>query len=259
MLEADLDLIKSTADEAGEIAKSFWSGDNKVWEKGPDDPVSEADLAVDTFLKERLLAARPDYGWLSEETGDTKDRLSRGSVFVVDPIDGTRAFIAGRSTWAVSVGLVTDGKPVAGVVAMPAREKTYCAVKGGGATLNGMPISATGTAEVSKAHVLANKLTFDPHHWTRVPHVAERAFRPSLAYRICLVAEGRFDAMMTFRDCWEWDIAAGAIIAAEAGAVVSDRDGKDIRFNVASAQSSGMIIAPSVLHSELMKLRASAT
>ncbi|MEL7027309.1 MAG: inositol monophosphatase family protein, partial [Pseudomonadota bacterium] len=134
MPESDLELLLRAAKEAGEIAQGFWRKDPKTWDKGVDDPVTEADLAVDTHLRDTLTAARPGYGWLSEETPDRTDRLSKEKVFVVDPIDGTRAFIDGQETWAHSIAIVTAGAATQGVVYLPVRKKLFAASKGQGAT-----------------------------------------------------------------------------------------------------------------------------
>ena len=252
MPEPDLDLLIEAARGAARIARPYWSGENTVWEKGPDDPVSEADLAVDTYLRESLTAARPGYGWLSEETEDSDHRLSAERVFVVDPIDGTRAFIKGEKTWAHSIGLVENGTPLAGVVYLPLHDALYAATRGGGATLNGAQIRTSYRGGANGASILANRHAFDPAHWPGGLPDARRAFRPSLAYRLCLVAEGRFDGMLTLRDSWEWDLAAGTLIATEAGAMVSDRHGGAPRFNRATPAVPGLVVAPKPLHADLI-------
>jgi myo-inositol-1(or 4)-monophosphatase len=140
-LEEDLELIRVAAEEAGKIAMGYFGRDPEVWLKAGVSPVSEADYAVDAFLKGSLRAARPDYGWLSEETVDTPDRLTANRTFVVDPIDGTRAFLERRDVWCVSIAVVENGRPLAGVLDCPAREEVYVAAPGKGATLNGKRIS----------------------------------------------------------------------------------------------------------------------
>lgn len=259
MPESDLGLLVEAARDAGKIALSFWKTGQTVWHKEAGaGPVSEGDYAVDRALREALTAARPDYGWLSEETPDTADRLSRDRVFVVDPIDGTRAYVDGQTAWALSLAVVEHGTPVAGVVFMPAADRLYAAAAGEGATLNGDAIGASGRRAPDGATVLAPKPSLDAQHWPGgVPEV-ERHFRPSLAWRLCLVAEGRFDAMLTLRDAWEWDIAAGALIAAEAGALATDRDGRPLHFNSPDARTPGVVAAPPALHAALMARRAGA-
>ena len=151
MPATDLQLLEEAAREAGEIARSFWREDPKVWDKGGDDPVSEADFAVDQHLKSRLLSARPDYGWVSEETEDDPARLGAKRVFIVDPIDGTRSFVAGEKTWAHSIAVAEEGRVIAGAVYLPVREKMYLARSGGGASLNGNSLRASNRAEVGGA------------------------------------------------------------------------------------------------------------
>lgn len=248
----DLSLLADTAREAGEIAQRFWRDNPQVWDKGGDDPVSEADFAVDSHLKQRLLAARPDYGWVSEETADDMTRLDRSRVFIVDPIDGTRAFVAGEKTWAHSLAVAEHGQITAACVYLPVRDKLYLAAKDGGATLNGGPVRALTRSALDGASVLGPKVSFRPEFWVNGPPPVDRHFRPSLAYRMSLVAEGRFDAMITLRPAWEWDIAAGALIAAEAGATVTDRAGRALTFNSPARQTAGVLAGGIAVHGGLL-------
>ncbi|MDF0596064.1 3'(2'),5'-bisphosphate nucleotidase CysQ [Psychromarinibacter halotolerans] len=254
MPESDADLLSAAASEAAKIAVRYWRTDQKVRDKGDGaGPVSEGDIAVDTYLRKTLTQARPDYGWLSEETPDNPERLSAKRVFIVDPIDGTRAYVDGQTTWAHSLAVVERGKTVAAVVHLPKLEKTYSAQLGGGALLNGEPIATSARTTADRAEVLASRPVMDAAHWPGgVPDV-ERHFRPSLAYRLCLVAEGRFDAMITLRPTWDWDIAAGALIAAEAGALATDAKGAALRFNSKGAQSAGCVVAPGALHGDFLR------
>lgn len=256
MPETDLALLEMAAREAGEIARRYWREDPQVWDKGGDDPVSEADFAVDTYLKTTLLAARPDYGWVSEETEDDPARLSARHVFIVDPIDGTRAFVAGEPTWAHSLAVVEHGQVTAACVYLPVRDKLYLAGKGGGATLNGLPIRANLGDSMSDARVLTPKVTMQDRFWKSGPPGFERHFRPSLAYRLALVGEGRFDAMLTLRPAWEWDIAAGALIVEEAGARVTDRHGASLTFNSPARQTAGVVAAGQPLHPQFVEALA---
>ncbi len=249
----DLDLLERAARAAGPIALIYWRRAPEAWEKpGDAGPVSEADLAVDRSLRETLLAARPSYGWLSEETPDDLARLAHEDVFIVDPIDGTRAFLAGEKEFALSLALVRAGRVVAGVVHLPARDLTYTACRGGPALCNGREIRASSRADLTGASVMTNRINLDPAQWPGgVPEV-KRVFRSSLAYRLCLAAEGRADAMLTLRPTWEWDAAAGSMIASAAGCVVTDRRGDALVFNRAGAQSDGVLAAPPALHQKLL-------
>lgn len=254
MPESDLALLIRAARQAGKIASGYWRSSPQVWDKpGNQGPVTEADIAVDNALRETLLAARPAYGWLSEETEDNAARLSEEHVFIVDPIDGTRAYAAGERTFAHSLAVSRNGQITAGVVYLPERGKLYSAALGEGAALNGQPIRVSDRATLDGADILAAKPVLQPQFWHRTPDV-HRHFRTSLAYRMCLVAEGRFDAMLTLRPTWHWDIAAGTLIVAEAGGTVTDRRGAPILFNSLTAQSTGTVASGQAMHAETIGL-----
>jgi myo-inositol-1(or 4)-monophosphatase len=249
--EADLALLEAAAREAGELAVRVGRGE--VREKpGGRGPVSDADLAVDRMLRAELTAARPGYGWLSEESEDAPDRLAAERVFIVDPIDGTRAFISGGRAWALSLAVAERGRVAAAVVHLPMLERTYTARLGGGARVNGAAIAASDRADLDGAQVLAPGSQLDPSLWPGgVPQVV-RHFRPSIAYRLCLAAEGRFDAMFSFRDSWEWDLAAGDLVAREAGALVTAGDGHPPRYNLPVPLVHGVIAAGPALHAAIL-------
>jgi myo-inositol-1(or 4)-monophosphatase len=249
----DLSLLIDAARSAGAIALDHWKTDLQVDHKHGGSPVSEADYAVDSHLRETLTAARPDYGWLSEETPDTLERLSRDTVFIADPIDGTRAYLNHEPTWAIALAVVHKGQPTAGVVYLPARDKLYAATLDGGATLNDAPLRTGSRTDPDGASVLAPRPSLDPKWWScKVPRF-DRHWRPSLAYRFCLVAQGRFDAMLTLRDAYEWDIASGILIAQEAGVKLTDRNARPITLNSRSAKAAGILAAPPALHRAIAK------
>jgi myo-inositol-1(or 4)-monophosphatase len=246
----DLALLIEAAHAAGEIARPFWRKHPQIWDKGGDaGPVTEADLAVDKMLHAKLLAARTSYGWLSEETADTDARLSKERVFIVDPIDGTRSFIEGDHNWAHSLAVVEHGEVIAAVVYLPMRKRLFAAQKGGGATLNGTPLTTSTKQELDGARLLTTRHTLDPKFWRGECPDFVYKFRPSLAYRMSLVAQGRFDAMLTLRSTWEWDVAAGTLIATEAGAQVTDRNGGIPVFNQETPAFDGFIAGNPVLAS----------
>ncbi|SET06499.1 inositol monophosphatase family protein [Oceanicella actignis] len=250
---ADLRLLEEAAREAGRLAMRRFGGALDSWDKGGGQgPVSEADLEIDRMLRAELRAARPDYGWLSEETEDDPARLDAERVFVVDPIDGTRAFIAGQPTFAHSLAVVEGGRPQVGVVFLPARERMFAARAGAGSTLNGARLTHGGRETLEGAAALTGAAQLAPELWPGGPPPVRRHFRSSLAYRLCLVGSGRFDAMITLRDAWEWDVAAGELIAAEAGAVVTDARGAPTRYNGPRARLPGMIAAAPALHPQIM-------
>jgi myo-inositol-1(or 4)-monophosphatase len=220
----DLVLLLDAARQAGVIAMGYFGNSPEVWMKGGTSPVSEADYAADKYLRETLLAARPDYGWLSEETADDLARLSAPRTFVVDPIDGTRGFLQGLDTWCVSVAVVERGKSLVGVLECPAKQETYRAVRGEGAFLNARPIHVNRPGQmlqVAGPQAMIDRLSPEwQERLTRIPHI------PSLAYRLAMVASGTLDATFVKPNAHDWDIAAADLILREAGGELTGRDGQ---------------------------------
>ncbi|MEQ9693029.1 3'(2'),5'-bisphosphate nucleotidase CysQ [Shimia sp. SDUM112013] len=252
MPETDLSLLIDAANEAGRIAQNFIGPQARVWDKpGGAGPVTEADLAVNEMLEDKLRKARPDYGWLSEESLDSTDRQDTSRIFIVDPIDGTRSFIEGSKSWAHSLAIAENGQVIAAVVFLPMREKLYHAERGQGAFLNDTRIAPSTRSDLAGATLLAARPVMQAHHWQAGAPDVQRSHRPSLAYRLALVAEGRYDAMLTLRPTWEWDVAAGDLILREAGAVTSDRFGKPLRFNNPDPRQPGMVAAGPAVHRKL--------
>lgn len=252
----DAQLLADAALRAGVIAKQFFGQDPEVFDKGDEGPVTEADLAIDAMLHKVLRDARPGYGWLSEETDDDAARLSAEHVFICDPIDGTRAFIEGGKSFSHSLAVARNGQITAAAVYVPMKDLLFVASLNGGAMLNGAAISVTQTAALTDAKVLTTKANLQPHHWSgSVPEV-EKAYRPSLAYRLSLVGQGKFDAMMAFRPTWEWDIAAGALIVSEAGGLATDGRGGALQFNGETAQVDGILAGGLTVHAALVEQRA---
>ena len=252
----DTALLVEAAQAAGEIALKYWKTDVTKYEK--DDgagPVTVADLEINEMLADRFGIARPDYGWLSEESDDDTARLKAERVFIIDPIDGTRAFIAGDQGFSVALAIARKGVVTSAAIHLPARDETFAATLGHGATKNGLPTSVTGADELAKSTILAARVQMQPDRWPGGVPPLDRHFRSSLAWRLSLVAEGRFDCMATFRRSWEWDIAAGALIAAEAGATVTDGTGAILRFNNPEPKTEGIIAAPKALHPKIMAHR----
>jgi myo-inositol-1(or 4)-monophosphatase len=246
----DLALARDAAREAGEQALWLSTRGFDTWAKGPNNPVTSVDLAVDALLKERLLGARPDYGWLSEETADSHDRLARDILWVVDPIDGTRDFARGRDGWAVSVALVVRGQVELGVLAAPALNRLYVATRQS-ASLNGAPVSVSGRAQEA-----GMRLPVDPE-WIRSrlwvePWEAEAVPKPnSMALRIALVASGEADGLIDGRVTNEWDVAAAGLLLTAAGGTITDREGGSFRFNKPEPEIAGIIAATPALHAPL--------
>lgn len=242
MPEALVDRIAAAAAEAGRLALDRWETDFRRWEKVPGSPVCEIDLAVDELLKQRLKAIDPEAGWLSEETIDDVARLEAPRVWVVDPIDGTRDYLRGRSGWCVSIALVEEGLPVIGILDAPARGQQWRAVAGGGATRNGAPLKASMRLELPGARVPADMLPKSDDDLVPVS-------RPnSIALRVAMVAANEADLCASLRWGNEWDIAAAALIAEEAGATVTDAFGVPIRYNRNPAEAFGVLATAPAIH-----------
>ncbi len=234
----DLELLRSNAVAAGILALGYFRQPLKTWTKDNASPVTEADLVVDRFLKTSLCGARPDYGWLSEESIDDRKRLACKRVFVVDPIDGTRAFIRGEDCWTISLAVVEDGVAVAGVVYAPARDELYDAMIDGGARLNGAPLNRQireGDRPVIPAPgAIHRELGEAGLAYTHGPAV------PSIAYRLVQVATGKFDAVAGRRGAQDWDIAGAAVILAECGINLEDVCVGALRFNRADTRHAAL-------------------
>lgn len=248
---ADLALLVESVQAAAALAMANFHDKVEVWHKSPGNPVSAADIACDEYLKLHLLQDRSDYGWLSEETADDPARLSCRRVWVVDPIDGTRDFIRGRTGWCVSAALVEDGLPVLGVLAAPARGQLFVAQSGRGATRNGDPLRVSGLATMPGV-----RLPIDPPNLTAAfwpsPWPGSAVEKPnSLALRLAKVASDEADAWLEGRSINEWDVAAAALICTEAGGTVTDRAGHPLRFNQPDPVIHGLAAATPALHAEV--------
>lgn len=255
-LDADLDLIRDAALAAGVLAEAERAKGLKITAKSGGSPVTNADLAVDDMLKDRLLTARPEYGWLSEETADSADRLSRQRIFVVDPIDGTVAFMKNRPWWCVPIAVVENGRPVAAVIHVPSTGETYEALTSGGARLNRRAITASDETTLDDAAVLADARLMEGPHWPEPWPPMRYEKRNALAYRMALVASGAFDAAIALTPKWDWDVAAGALIAAEAGAKVSDHHGRPWRFNQPDPRQASLVCSAPALHPLIIRRTA---
>jgi myo-inositol-1(or 4)-monophosphatase len=214
----------------------------QTWEKAPNNPVSEADLAVDHFLKRELGALLPAAGWLSEETADAPERLSGGLIWLVDPIDGTRDFIRGRTGWAVSVALISAGRPLLGMLHAPARGEFWRGEAGCGSWRNGAPLVASRRASLIGARVPAD-------HLPPIDADLQKVDKPnSIALRIAMVAADEADLLASLRWGWEWDIGAAALIAREAGAAVTDAFGHPLNYNKRDPRAFGVLVTAPAIH-----------
>jgi myo-inositol-1(or 4)-monophosphatase len=255
---ADRTLLTEAVREAGAIALRYFGNEPRAWDKHPNDPVSEADLAVNQGLKARLLAARPHYGWLSEETEDDGERLKTRHVWIVDPIDGTRAFLQNKPEFAVSVALVEDGKPVLGAVYNPATEEFFDAVSGQGAALNGKAIFASKRKDFAGGRFLASPRTIARYRWREMAPNAEFAEVFSIAYRLAKVAAGMADAAISLAAKNDWDIAAADLVVREAGGLCTTKEGTGFLYNREIPRHPSVIATAPALHRQILDMLRAA-
>jgi myo-inositol-1(or 4)-monophosphatase len=245
--------LAASVREAGALALSMFGAPLKNWTKGTSSPVSEADIAVDTLLRGRLSDAEPSAGWLSEESVDDPARLAARFVWIVDPIDGTRAYIAGLPEWVVSAALVDNGRPVAACLFAPVSGEFFAAVAGGGATCNGTAIAAssgemlTGTRIAGPKNFLEKLPAFDPPA-TVVPRI------PSLALRLARVAQGTIDAAIAGGNSHDWDLAAADLLVHEAGGALTPLTGEPLTYNRPEPRHGMLVAAGRDRHAALLKL-----
>lgn len=235
----DLQLIREAAAEAGKIALRYYGNNPEVWLKGGQSPVSEADLAVDRFLQEFLLQARPDYGWISEETATDQQRTGRERAFVVDPIDGTRAFLAGDDRWCVSIAVIDQGKPRCGVLDVPVRQEVLSAVSGQGAFQNGKPVAALLPADGRSYPVAMSRSHFNDLPEGFRSKAAFSPYVPSLAYRIAMVGRGELAGTFVRGGAHDWDLAAADLLLSEAGGRLLTLEGQALSYGAAGGAVAG--------------------
>jgi myo-inositol-1(or 4)-monophosphatase len=242
-------LIAKAAKGGGAIARdAFNSGKSKVWDKSENHPVTDADIAVNDYLAEILRSARPDYGWLSEETKDDASRHACPRTFVVDPIDGTRAFIDHKPNFAVSIAVIENGLTIAAALYNPMKDELYEAALGDGAQLNGKPVKIQDREQIAGCDMVGY-----PRKFRRIgfPDMNVSVVN-SMAYRIALIAGGFKHATVSFTPKSDWDLAAAELIATEAGAVVTDLRGRKFRYDRDSVTELGVICAGPRLHALLL-------
>lgn len=252
----DVELICDAALEAGRLALALRDRGLVISYKADGSPVTNGDLAVDDLLKRKLGAARPDYGWMSEESADNAERLRRRRVFIVDPVDGTSAYLGGKPWFVVCIAVVEAGRPVAAAIYAPATKELYQAVEGGGALCNGQPMSASAATTLNACHMLGDASWFKRPCSGRTWPQMQVERRNAIAYRMALVGAGGFDAAVSPGWKHDWDLAAGDLIAREAGARVTDTQGRKLVFNTAQARNLGMICAAPALHPLILQRTA---
>ncbi len=249
---SDLPLLEAAAREAGAIARAGFGRSVETWSKGAAGPVTEIDLAVDALLKERLRAARPDYGWLSEETPDHEARLGARRVFIIDPIDGTRAFLEGLPEFCISLAVVEGTRAVLGCVYNPIKDEMFVGGLESPALLNGAPIRPTRRAQLEGARLIGHQALYADKRWPRPWPALDLGWRHSIAYRLSLIACGDFDGalMLGFKN--EWDTAAGIAILDAAGGAASDQFGEPLVFNQPDPRAPGCVASGGPLQHELL-------
>ncbi|MGH6943831.1 MAG: inositol monophosphatase family protein [Geminicoccaceae bacterium] len=252
-LEADRALLREAIGAAGALALRDFRADRRHWYKGPGQVVTETDLAVDRLLHEIVIGARPDDGWLSEERADDRSRLERLRVWIVDPIDGTRAFVDGVPEFSISVALAVAGRAVLGMVLNPATGELFEAQSGTGARLDGQPLQASVQRAAEGARLLSSRGELRKRAWSRLMPEAEFTAIGSLAYKLALVAAGRFDGLVSLRASHDWDLAAALLLIEEAGGRISEAHGAAIRLNKPDPRHEGLAAAGTAsLHAALV-------
>ncbi len=252
-LQDDYALLVSAVRAAGATALSYFNRNTPVYRKPDGSEVTDADLAVDAELRAGLAGARPGYGWLSEESADDPARLEAQRVWIVDPIDGTRAFVLDKPQWVISAALVEAGQPVAAAIFNPSRDEMFTAFLGEGAQFNDAPIKVSGCDALHGAHILTPASVAKRAGWSAAdaPDV-ETSFVYSIAYRLGLVAAGRADGLISLGRKSEWDVAAGTLIVQEASGRVTSTAGAAYQFNKPEPVCEGTLAAPAKLHGELV-------
>lgn len=250
-LDADFDLLRQAVRDAGALAMEFYKGEYRSWMKAGDSPVTDADIAVNDLLHRQLATARPDYGWLSEETEDDPVRLERDRVWVVDPIDGTRAFARGQPHFVVSVALVENGRPVLGAIYNPALDEFFEARLGQGARLNGQVIHVSERRDLEGCRMVAFAPMFKHPAWTTPWPEMDILERNSVAYRIALVACGGADAAIALNTKNDWDLAATQLILTEAGGLMTGHDGSPLIYNLPQPRHRSLVAAGPKLHAAI--------
>jgi len=250
------DALTSIVREAGALAASYRGEALKHWTKHGDSPVSEADIAVDDLLRERLTQLMPDCGWLSEETEDDRARLGSPRLWVVDPIDGTRAYVNGRTDWSVSVALVENGRPTAGAVYAPLEDGLYLALAGAGATRDGAVLAASRSESFKDARAAGPKPMLAELARTE-PGIIQVPKVHSLALRLARVASGKLDLALASKSSHDWDLAAADIIVHEAGGMMTTLAGERTVYNRDEVRHGALVAAGPARHARAVALTRS--
>jgi myo-inositol-1(or 4)-monophosphatase len=245
--------LTSSVREAGLLARSMFGTPVKNWTKGESSPVSEADIAVDRLLYERLIGAGSGFGWLSEESVDDPARLASRYVWIVDPIDGTRAYLASQPDWAVSVALVENGRPVIACLYAPVTDEFFEATVGKGATRNNISIAVTRGTSLAQARIAGPKSFLERLAKSAPPFTVMPRTR-SLALRLARVAQGEYDVAIAGVDSHDWDLAAADLLVHEAGGALTAVGGGTVIYNRPVSRHGMLVAAGRDRHAALVKL-----
>lgn len=251
-LKADHALLLEAMSEAGDLAKSLFDKGVDTWEKPDKTLITEADLAVDTMLRESLSRARPDYGWLSEETQENPARQTFKRVWIVDPIDGTKGFVRGTDQWCIAAALVEDGVPLLGVVVNPMRGETFEAADGEGAFCNGKRLKASAPGDVPGCHLIMHTSLLHSKKWAKPWPEINVSMQTSMALRLCRVAQGEADGTVAISGKSDWDLAAADLLVREAGGRVTNLTGSAMRYNGPQTRHHGIVGAGNAFHDQLL-------
>jgi myo-inositol-1(or 4)-monophosphatase len=249
------ELLESTIEfvaEAGQAIMTYYNNSFTVSEKSPDNPVTEADIAADTLLKERLLSLLPKAGWLSEETADSHERLDRKYCWVVDPLDGTKEFVLGIPEFTISVALVESGRPILAVIQNPVTGELFAGMRGEGSTYNHLPSRASKKESLSGARVDASRSERDRGEFEQFEPMVNVQTMGSIAYKLARVSAGLADATWSRGPKNEWDICAGALLVLEAGGSCVDLDDEPFLFNRPFPKVNGIIADNRLIHQEVL-------
>lgn len=247
-IEADRVLLDTAITQAGAIAMRFFRSQLKVWYKGPNDPVSEADIAINDYLKTQLLGQRPSYGWLSEESHDDGSRLSCHRIWIIDPIDGTRAFLQGIPEFTISVALVENSRPIISAIFNPAQRELFTACRGCGAWLDGNRLRVSNKSDLVGAKLLTSHQRIAQAHVPKAFANVSIKSLGSIAYRLALTAAGRYDGVISLSGANDWDLAGADLLVNEANGCITTASGHRYYYNGSDPWHLSVIAANSTLH-----------
>ena len=246
-------LVKESILEAGKLALKWFKKDPEQWEKDDGSLVSKADIEINDLLNKLLKNKNPEFGWLSEENEDDRSRLNKKITFVVDPLDGTKAFLEGKKEFSISVAIVKNGLPISGIVFSPSTGEMFEAEKNKGSWKNNKKVIISNYNRLEKCKMIAFKPMFSHPAWKEPWPKMDIENRNSIAYRMALVASGQYDAMMALNSKNDWDIAAGDLLISEAGGIVTLHTNKKIIYNTENIKKPSVIGTNKSIHDKIIK------